>query len=448
MKFLGIVVCFLCVNLLDASMTYKAAVFSNKEIKFDDYVSMVAEAGKSNVDIVVLPPLASSKYADNYDEIVKTLSTAAADSNLYLVASLYEKSLCHDKIEVIRSNLVFDREGHIISVYRKPDSNQVNCTSTSSELDTFTTDFGVTFGVLMAEDIVIHNMEYMKGLKNFVMTGASNIGLLSANSWSYVNNVNLITSDGIFAGQSYLKTDFEGLLIAELVKSGNIERLVPSINDEDFCSEDFKQYIIKPLDLEASVQGYTETVCYNEFCCEFYAKASAIGQNPESIESSYALAVFDGIHQQNIGVQSCMLLACTNQHKKCKLLPNKSTNVIFEKISVTANFTEQTAQYPIIQSTSVLPTNKIQFYTTNNGVFNQVTLEIVDSQSILKFGLFGRDYTKDFEGMILKRNISKGKLEIYSYDIFLEDVQEFFDYVWIRLRILLVVVSIYVLEMM
>lgn len=36
---------------------------------------------------------------------------------------------------------------------------------------TFATDFGVTFGVLMEEDIVLYDEKHLKGVKNFVMTG-------------------------------------------------------------------------------------------------------------------------------------------------------------------------------------------------------------------------------------------------------------------------------------
>lgn len=95
----------------------------------------------------------------------------------------------------------------------------------------------------------------------------------------------------------------------------------------------------------------------------------------------------------------------------------------------------------------MLPTENFKFGTNTNGISTQVTVEIVDSQNILKFGIFGRDFSKDYESFSVQRDNSESTYDIYDL-IFNEDVQEFFDYVWIRLRILLVVVSIYVLEML
>lgn len=126
---------------------------------------------------------------------------------------------------------------------------------------------------------------------------------------------------------------------------------------------------------------------------------------------------------------------------------NNSTNILFEKILVAANFTEPNAQYPIIQASSELSVEKFKFETKFDDISTQVTLEIGDGQNVLKCGIFGRDYSKDLENFAVENNNSESTYDIYDY-IFNEDVQGFFDYFWIRLRILLLVVSIYVLEMM
>lgn len=54
----------------------------------------------------------------------------------------------------------------------------------------------------------------------------------------------------------------------------------------NFKQEDLNLYVIKPLDLEASAQGYKDTVCHNNFCCEFYVKAIATGKFILSLSSS------------------------------------------------------------------------------------------------------------------------------------------------------------------
>ncbi|XP_075986190.1 vanin-like protein 1 [Anticarsia gemmatalis] len=452
MKIFGLVVCFLCVNFLEASETYKAGVL-HLDKDATNYAPFIYEAGKSDVDILVLPSPEPSDIIDNYDEIVESISKAAKESSLYVVAHLYEKARCQNKVEVVESNLVFDREGTVVSVYRKPVSNLANCTSSPSELVTFTTDFGVTFGLLMDEDIVLRNVEYMKGLKNFVMTGAGDGSFLSASqfstSWAFVNNVNLISSNGIYISKSGLQTGSGSLVVADLNKNGGSEfSSAPVTRPSNFPSEDLSQYMVKPLDMEASTLGYKDTVCHRSFCCEFNIKTSAGSKS----DVPYGLAAFDGVRpystRHNIGAQTCAVFACAGLYKRsCGLGSNNSTNIIFERISVAANFTKQNAQYPIIQSTSVLPTENFKFDAKPHGISTQVTLEIVDGQNLLKFGVFGRDFSKDFESFAVESSNSDSTYNIYDL-IFNEDVQEFFDYVWIRLRILLVVVSIYVLEMM
>lgn len=60
-------------------------------------------------------------------------------------------------------------------------NNVANCTTADTEIATFTTDFGVKFGLLMDEDLVLQKIEDLKGLKNFVVAGAwsSDIPFLS-----------------------------------------------------------------------------------------------------------------------------------------------------------------------------------------------------------------------------------------------------------------------------
>lgn len=113
---------------------------------------------------------------------------------------------------------------------------------------------------------------------------------------------------------------------------------------------------------------------------------------------------------------------------------------MFEKLSVTANFTKQTAQYPI-----VFANRKPNSFSFSAKTYRktEATVSLKQTDSILTVGIIGRDFERDYEVPVLQNTDGV----IYNY-IFNEDVQEFFDYVWIRLRILIVVVSIYVLEMM
>lgn len=70
-------------------------------------------------------------------------------------------------------------------------------------------------------------------------------------------------------------------------------------------------------------------------------------------------------------------------------------------------------------------------------------MTVTDGDSLLTFGIFGRAFDRDYVSF----SATEDNDVLYNY-ILTEDVQEFFDYLWIRVRILLFVVSIYVLEMM
>lgn len=123
---------------------------------------------------------------------------------------------------------------------------------------------------------------------------------------------------------------------------------------------------------------------------------------------------------------------------------NNNTNIFFEKLTITANFTpENSIQYPVIYSSKVLQADKFNFITKSHKDSNQVTIELTDGDNLVALAIFGRDFENDYENS----QENKDGYGIYDY-IFTEDLQEVFDYLWIRLRVLLFIVSIYVLEMM
>ncbi|KAF9407190.1 hypothetical protein HW555_012697 [Spodoptera exigua] len=425
-------------------MNYRAGVLHLQNKDISEYTRVIREAGNTDVDIVVLPSLDSVESSDKYDEIVDVISKTAKQASVYVAIHMYEKARCHLGYEVIRSNLVFDRKGDIISVYRKPQNGKANCTASPSELVTFTSDFGVTFGVMMEEDLALSNVEQLKGVKNFILTGdwQSEVPLLSAAkfapSWSYTNDVNLVSTYGIYSGKAGLKTGSGSLVVADLQKDCENEvAAVPLvIAPENFLAEDLSLYVMKQLDLQASANGYTETICHRSFCCEFYVKTA----KDVKTESTYNLATFNGVRpfgaNHNVATQICVLSGSQN-------------NVNFEIISITANFTKQSSQYPIVQSTAVLPTEAFNFEVKNNGVTEQVTLELENGKNIMNFGIFGKNANVDLEKdyVVEKNSTDKVESDFVEY-FFNEDVQEFVDYLWIRLRVLIVVVSIYFLEMM
>lgn len=57
----------------------------------------------------------------------------------------------------------------LIHSYRKPLNEMANCTSSPPDATEFTTDFGVTFGLMMEEDLVLKKA---RSLKNYIVAGA------------------------------------------------------------------------------------------------------------------------------------------------------------------------------------------------------------------------------------------------------------------------------------
>ncbi|CAG4995462.1 unnamed protein product [Parnassius apollo] len=449
-------------------VTYKAAIVNgNFKNGIKDFAVQIMEASKQHADVVLLSSEVSGLEScphvacasDNYDELVRDASHMAKKFDLYIVMHLYEKMRCKSSEELIRSNLVFDRKGAVVANYRKPLNIQALCNATSTKMASFTTDFDVNFLILMNEDIVLQDLTSFKNM-NFIVTGGSTADMMYLRgnqlipSWAYMSNANVISDSGIFAGRTGFKTG----LVIELNKIGQDKSERLSLNPvdlRDLPAEDLSQHIIRPLDLEASFQGYKEVVCHGNLCCEFYVKTREI--DAKARDAHYGLAVFDGTRQMGahyIGAQSCKILACAALYKRtCNPSPENSINVTFEKLSVRGNFTRHSAQFPVILTTETsIPTDSVVFDTKTVNDIQKVAVELSDAKNILKFGIFGRDFSKDFyEDFSMNSNNTDIKSQeisdFYEY-IFNEDFIEFFDYLWIRIRVVIFIMSIYILEMM
>nr|XP_026491952.1 vanin-like protein 1 [Vanessa tameamea] len=471
MSFLKIVLFFLCCNLVRATNTYNAAIVdvSSPDINTGKYASLIREAGERDVDVLVLPTprnVASEtefdsciNELDNYDEIMKAVSDAAKDARIYVVAQLLERYSCQNREELIRSSVVFDRNGAVISVYRKPVNSGSRCNTTSSKMGHFTTDFGVTFGVLMEDDIILTNVKEVNGIKNFIVSSSSEATLLFAKHfstfWAYTNNINLIIDNGKFIGNIDVPKFSNNLIVAEFESYGSsdISKTLTITPPTSYFIGDMSQYIIRPLNLEASTKGYTETVCQGNICCQFYVKTNSIGAKQQDV--TYGLVVFDGVQNlgnSNIGVQTCSVVACAGLYKRSCFVGSEknNTNIVFDNILIKGNFSYgNTAHFPTILTTAQSVMNKENFrFTPLNKNTKYVTAELYNTENVLSFGIFGRDYSKDYQtsefGSINNTSIINELSDYISSD----NVQEFFDYLWIRLRVLIFVVSIYVLEMM
>ncbi|KPJ13816.1 hypothetical protein RR48_01397 [Papilio machaon] len=242
--------------------------------------------------------------------------------------------------------------------YTKPLNNYATCNVTSQK--TFTTDFGVEFLILMEEDLLLQDLENLKNTKNIIITGdsADNEVYIKGNqlisSWAYISDVNVLSDDGIYIDKAGLKSKGRVMEINKNGKDKHITLSFNSIDIRDIPLEDTNEYIIRPLDLEASVSGYQDIVCDGSFCCQFYIKTRSLGA--KATEAHYGLSVYSGVRRmggQYIGVDSCKLVVCAALYKRtCVLGLESNMDVIFEKISIKGNFTaHHSSQFPVILTT-------------------------------------------------------------------------------------------------
>lgn len=101
-------------------------VVDDKAINLDKAISMIGKAAKSGADMVVLPEMFNSPYdtnkfqeyaeSPNTSQSLKTVSNAAKDHDIYLVAGSIPEQL---KENLYNSCFIFNRKGQILDVYRK-----------------------------------------------------------------------------------------------------------------------------------------------------------------------------------------------------------------------------------------------------------------------------------------------------------------------------------------
>ncbi|XP_045540063.1 vanin-like protein 1 [Papilio machaon] len=446
----------------DNEVKYKAAVLpGNLRNGVKDYLAQMKEISNQNVDIVLLSSEIYGKAdctSDNYDELVRDISLLANRFNVYVATHLYQRLQCQGSVEVVKNNIVFDRKGAIVAVYTKPLNNYATCNVTSQK--TFTTDFGVEFLILMEEDLLLKDLENLKNTKNVIVTGGSadNVVYIKGNqlisSWAYISDANVLSDDGIYIGKAGLKSKGR---VMEINKNGKDKHITLSFNPidiRDIPLEDTNEYIIRPLDLEASVSGYQDIVCDGSFCCQFYIKTRSLGA--KATEAHYGLSVYSGVRRmggQYIGVDSCKLVVCAALYKRtCVLGLESNMDVIFEKISIKGNFTaHHSSQFPVILTTQTsMSSDSFSFVKKLTKDIEEVSTELLNVKNILKFGILSRDFTRDYDDDNFNSN-KTAKVhyanDFYEY-ILNEDLFEFFDYLWIKIRILILIVSIYILEMM
>ena len=131
---------------------------------------------------------------------------------MYIVVNHHEKVDCveygcpSDNLLIYNTNVAFDRAGRVIARYRKYNlfgEHGVNITSTP-DISTFDTDFGVEFGQFICFDILFQTpaltLTRDRGVRDVIFSThwfdelPYLFGVQTQAGWAYANDVNLLAS--------------------------------------------------------------------------------------------------------------------------------------------------------------------------------------------------------------------------------------------------------------
>ncbi|XP_017064077.1 vanin-like protein 1 [Drosophila eugracilis] len=443
----------------------------------EGYVEIINSENASATDIIVFPestlnsagsttfvpnpvdkinPCLSDPNFTLYEEFLVTLSCAARNASKYIVINLTEKQKCEDVPEdtrpcasnglnVFNTNVVFDREGVVVSRYRKVHLyGEAKNNTYMPELSTFETDFGVTFGHFICFDILFytpaHQLIEEQGITDFVYPAMwfSQLPFLTAvqiqQGWAYVNDVNLLASgasrpsignsgSGIYHGRSgtlvSVMSQDSGqrtIYVAQVPKytrSKAIQkrkrRSTPEIKNRQVAStssfymkRDYLQnYESEILQVDQGTSGaINRTICQGSFCCNFdLAWRSLEGTVENGSFYTYRLGTYDGWrNEQQVDanyIRNCGLFTCSGDSiDDCgKLLPTdgelQQSRVAFTRLEIAVTYPES-REFLLIPDTlldNLLPLEPNQFVwsqekPTEDSYVHEVRFALKESQEL------------------------------------------------------------------
>ncbi|XP_046742424.1 vanin-like protein 1 [Diprion similis] len=483
---------------LSSDSTYRAAVVEMKsvedifkpvqvmkanEIKILNFIDQAAE---KNVDILVFPelPLTSlafpsrryllpwttvlpdpSQYykpCTNFSiaviESIRSISCAAKRKRIYVVINVIEQEVCStagcppDGYLLYISNVVFDREGRIISrsklliftvkIVRARKNHLIhengNINVKTPQNETFTTDFGVTFGHIICYDIMFQrpwlDVRRKLNVTDFVFTSGWFTGMPFKNSlqvqagFSYAEDVNMLaagynavrgglTGSGIYLGRQGIASalmafdDHEELVIADVPKkSQNTVANASRQSDQGYKirngfrrRKESERLIMKYETLANATMkmivenGYTTQTLHHEGIeCEF--KVNLTNLNPPTI---YRLIAFDGTRLDGktvrCGNRNCAIHQCANETiESCGAIRNSSGIFTFIEVESTHIDNNNTTMIPSTVLTDLFPLENWTFdqHTSGRHVHTKISLE-TPSENVVTFGVWGRNFERD-----------------------------------------------------
>jgi len=445
----------------------------------EKYIEIINSEKAGNVDIIVFPEacLNSRETAvivpretedidlcanDTYDQNLKDISCAAKNSNKYVVVNLYMKRNCseeharqHDDEHECKSewllyntNVVFDRKGKVISIYRKynlfgePGITQPD----SPDISKFSTDFGVTFGHFICFDLMFEKpaLELVaQGVTDIVFPTMwfSELPFLTAvqiqQNWAHSNDVNFLGAganqpkvgsggSGIYSGKygALISTmtgeEVTKLLVHEVPKiPGNVNRTSGSAySGSNFGNLKLKRdqldvYEKRRIELQESETSHSEnfTLCQkfenDNLCCDFNITVTLQLVPENSVSYSYYAVVFngnrtfDGVADGHI--RTCAVLACQNETiascgKMYQSNESVHSNIKFEKIEISGSFPVEhvlTLPNSLNFDVSPYPTSDFSYEEKVNqqSTSKDITISLLTPKAdVYTFAIYARDF--------------------------------------------------------
>lgn len=307
------------------------------------YTKFIQDAKAKDVDILVFPEatLNYGNYSDRASlinmsvvipdiingtslnptsfqgsDVLRNLSAKVREAQIYVLVNILEKvpcesgDDCHDKFILYNTNIVFNRNGTIISKYRKFNlylEKEIS-TTTKAVQATFVTDFGVHFGHFICFDILFHypaKKMVDKNVRHFLfpnmwfaeepfLTGAQ-----TQAAWAYANNVNLLAAganmaatgtsgSGIYVGRQgaakiiMSPDDTSQLLVARVPKNPDHGDIHEDIQSNRFSQEKMMTFHTNTYDVsklgklyDLNSPKYSDEICHEKFCCKILVETTA-----------------------------------------------------------------------------------------------------------------------------------------------------------------------------
>lgn len=390
------------------------------------YLDFIYSPDATGVDILVFPESTLNNFnlpfevpdpADNvivcdnsnYNVMLQAISCAARQTKKYIVINITERSNETGVTKHHNTNVVFDRNGSVVSRYRKWNLyGELNMDLTPTpDISYFTTDFNVTFGHFICFDIM-----FSTPALTLLDLGITDIiyptmwfgqlpfltGIQTQTMWSYKNQVNFLsagagnpdngsTGSGIFSGKyGPLRTLMSPkpqrkLIVAEVLKRqywDDGEKFTPPPNPHPYSAEDMSSLFLKRDSLELyttipmtpTAEGsVVETVCYDSTCCHFNIKVTPLKKSSMAAKSyKYRLTAFDGVKSKR-GTLTCALIACTSDDLASCGYRFESGAIIepeikFESIVISTTFAGYTFNMPNVLDLTIMPIpyDQLSFY--------------------------------------------------------------------------------------